>query len=151
MYAEIDYVLEMVYCSVYSGILGNMKSGGTIFLYMKWGGNRKVTWFNRKKMRCDSTARPGFKSWFHRLLIERPSTNDINLLSLNLFINEMRKLICIVSYMRITACIRNLANDLPPNWPSDMPYLSEWYHMCVWSSHGCLVCDHKAIWKSFQP
>lgn len=35
MYAEINYVLEMVYSSAYSGIFGNMQFGGTVFLKVK--------------------------------------------------------------------------------------------------------------------
>lgn len=34
MYAEINYVLEVVYSSAYSGILGNTL-GGTMFLKVK--------------------------------------------------------------------------------------------------------------------
>lgn len=114
---RIHYVLGEVYSNVFLGIPENKKSGGIMFLFMNWGGNRKVICFSGKWALIGQPARPGFKPWFYCLLVERPSTSDLNLLNLKLFMNKMKKLImrCTVLNSSPTT-LQSMISYIPSKW-----------------------------------
>lgn len=155
---RIDYVLGKVYSNVYLGKLENKKSGGMMFLFMKWGGNRKVICFSGKWALIARPARPGFKPWFYCLLVERPSTSDLNLLSLKLFMNKMKKLSmsCRVLYSPPTT-LQCMISYIPSKWSSPKPALLACPISVNGIASGCevhmgaksLLYNHKDSFKRF--